>query len=95
MLSTDGKGIVMRHDALRPATAKKAAGSTNKLQARLSAGEKRDRKRSRTQGALGAGWHPQSCARSRIPAIRVSIEPSATSFLSHLGSARPLSDSLT
>jgi len=45
VLSTDGKGIVMRHDALRPATAKKAAGSTNKLQTRLSSGEKRNRKR--------------------------------------------------
>ena len=45
VLSTDGKGIVMRHDALRPATAKKADRSTNKLQTRLSAGEKRNRKR--------------------------------------------------
>ena len=43
--STDGKGIVMRSDALRPATAKKAARSRNKLQTRLSPGEKRNRKR--------------------------------------------------
>ncbi len=45
VLSTDGKGIVMRHDALRPATAKKAARRKNKLQTRLSSGEKRNRKR--------------------------------------------------
>lgn len=45
VLSTDGKGIVMRHDALRPATARKAARSKNKMQTRLSGGEKRNRKR--------------------------------------------------
>jgi len=45
VLSTDGKGIVMRPEALRPATAKKAARSRNKLQTRLSPGEKRNRKR--------------------------------------------------
>lgn len=45
VLSTDGKGIVMRHDALRPETARKAARSRNKMQTRLSGGEKRNRKR--------------------------------------------------
>jgi len=45
VLSTDGKGIVMRPDALRPATAKKAARSKNKLKTRLSPGEKGNRKR--------------------------------------------------
>jgi hypothetical protein len=45
ILSTDGKGIVMRPEALRPATAKKAARSRNKLKTRLSPGEKRNRKR--------------------------------------------------
>jgi hypothetical protein len=45
VLSADGKGIVMRPDALRPATAKAAANTGNKLATRLSKGEKRNRKR--------------------------------------------------
>jgi hypothetical protein len=44
-LSCDGKGIVMRPDALRPATAKAAKNSSTKLTSRLSKGEKRNRKR--------------------------------------------------
>jgi hypothetical protein len=36
VLSCDGKGIVMRHDALRPATAQAAAKSNPKLATRLS-----------------------------------------------------------
>lgn len=52
VLSVDGKGIVMRPDALRPATAKAAAAATNKLQARLSKGEKRNRKRLAEVGAV-------------------------------------------
>jgi hypothetical protein len=43
VISADGKGIVMRPDALRPATAKAAA--SKKLAARLSKGERRYRKR--------------------------------------------------
>lgn len=45
VVSCDGKGVVMRHDALRPATAKAAAASSTKLKTRLSKGEKRNRKR--------------------------------------------------
>lgn len=45
VISADGKGIVMRPDALRPATRKAAAAATHKLKTRLSKGEKRDRKR--------------------------------------------------
>ena len=45
VLTGDGKGIVMRPDALRPATAKAAAASQNKLATRLSPGEKHGRKR--------------------------------------------------
>ncbi len=45
VISADGKGIVMRPDALRPATRKAAAIATHKLKTRLSKGEKRDRKR--------------------------------------------------
>ncbi|MDQ2813840.1 MAG: ISKra4 family transposase [Actinomycetota bacterium] len=45
VLTGDGKGIVMRPDALRPATAKAAARGRNKLATRLSPGEKHGRKR--------------------------------------------------
>ncbi len=45
VLTFDGKGIVMRPDGLREGTRRKAQAAKNKLQTRLSAGEKRDRKR--------------------------------------------------
>src|SRR6266568_937443 len=45
VITGDGKGIVMRADALRPATAKAAARSRRKLATRLSPGEKTGRKR--------------------------------------------------
>jgi len=44
VLTFDGKGIVMRSDGLRECT-KKAAQKSKKLNSRLSAGEKKDRKR--------------------------------------------------
>jgi hypothetical protein len=43
VLSCDGKGVVMRPQALRPATAK--AATSRKLHTRLSKGEQRNRKR--------------------------------------------------
>lgn len=52
VLSADGKGIVMRPDALRPATAKAARKATAKLKTRLSKGEKRNRKRMAEVGAV-------------------------------------------
>jgi len=52
VISADGKGIVMRPDALRPATAKAAAVATNRLECRLSKGEKRNRKRLAEVGAV-------------------------------------------
>jgi hypothetical protein len=52
VLSADGKGIVMRHDALRPATARAAARSTPKIKSRLSKGEKKDRKRMAELGTV-------------------------------------------
>ena len=45
VLSTDGKGITMRKAGLRGCTQKKAALAKNKLETRLSSGEKKDRKR--------------------------------------------------
>lgn len=45
VLSTDGKGIVMRRDGLRAETRRKAERESGKLATRLSPGEKRNRKR--------------------------------------------------
>jgi hypothetical protein len=52
VISVDGKGIVMRPDALRQATAKAAGAATPKLGTRLSKGEKRYRKRMAEVGAV-------------------------------------------
>jgi hypothetical protein len=52
VLSCDGKGIAMRHDDLRDATRKAAEATTNKLDKRLSRGEKRHRKRMATVAAV-------------------------------------------
>ena len=52
VLQVDGKGIVMRPDALRPATAQAAATARHKLSTRLSKGEKRNRKRMAELGAV-------------------------------------------
>jgi hypothetical protein len=53
VLSVDGKGVVMRPEALRAATAKAAAAKGgNKLDERLSCGEKNGRKRMATLGTV-------------------------------------------
>jgi hypothetical protein len=52
VISADGKGIVMRPEALRPHTARKAEAATTKLTTRLSKGEKRNRKRLAEVGAV-------------------------------------------
>lgn len=52
VISADGKGIVMRPGSLRPATERAAATTTTKLQGRLSKGEKPNRKRMATVGAV-------------------------------------------
>ncbi|MCA1673412.1 MAG: ISKra4 family transposase, partial [Actinobacteria bacterium] len=52
VLSYDGKGVVMRPQALRPATAHAAARATSKLTTRLSRGEKRHRKRMAEVGGV-------------------------------------------
>lgn len=52
VLSADGKGIVMRPGSLRPATERAAASATTKLEGRLSKGEKPNRKRMATVGAV-------------------------------------------
>jgi hypothetical protein len=45
VISTDGKGIVMRHEDLREGTRLRAQNCAHKLQTRLTQGEKADRKR--------------------------------------------------
>lgn len=45
IISTDAKGIVMRHEDLREGTRKAAEKSTRKLETRLTPGEKSNRKR--------------------------------------------------
>ena len=52
VLSGDGNGVVMRPDALRPATAAAAATSTTTLATGLSKGEKRNRRRLAEVGAV-------------------------------------------
>jgi len=52
VMSYDGKGIVMRPEALREATAKAAAGTRRKLATRLSPGEKNGRKRMAELGCV-------------------------------------------
>lgn len=52
VLSSDGKGIVMRPEGLREATRKAAEQSQHKLEGRLSRGEKRNRKRMATVAAV-------------------------------------------
>jgi hypothetical protein len=52
VLSVDGKGIVMRPEALRGATKKVAEDASPKLEGRLSKGEKRGRKRMAEIGAV-------------------------------------------
>jgi hypothetical protein len=60
VMSTDGKGIVVRKQDLREATRKKAEATTYKLKARLSKGEKRNRKRMATV-ASGIRGGPRIC----------------------------------
>jgi hypothetical protein len=52
VLSCDGKGVVMRPEALRAATRTRATCATTKLKTRLSKGEKRNRKRIAEVGAV-------------------------------------------
>jgi hypothetical protein len=52
ILTTDGKGIVMHKDDLRPVTRKKAEMSNKKLEKRLSSGEKKNSKRMATVASV-------------------------------------------
>ena len=70
--SVDGKGIVMRPDALRPATAKAADTATTKLRTRLSKGEKRNRKR---LAEIGAVYHAAPVPRTAADILADSGQP--------------------
>jgi hypothetical protein len=61
VLSCDGKGIVMRPEALRQATRKQADASATKLATRLSKGEKRHRKR---MAEVGSVYHYAPASRT-------------------------------
>lgn len=52
VMTTDGKGVVMRQNDLLPATRKAAATRKHKLEKRISKGEKRNAKRMATVGAV-------------------------------------------
>lgn len=63
VISCDGKGVVMRPEALREAACRQAQKAKGKLQTRLSKGEKRNRKRIATVGAVyGASAAPRTTA---------------------------------
>ncbi|MCA1700366.1 MAG: ISKra4 family transposase [Actinobacteria bacterium] len=70
VISCDGKGVVMRPEALREATRKQAEGSQGKLKTRLSKGEKRNRKRIATVGAVYEA--------TPVPRTATDVLPSAT-----------------
>ncbi|MGH3496722.1 MAG: ISKra4 family transposase [Nocardioidaceae bacterium] len=74
VISADGKGIVMRPDALRPATAKAAATAANKLECRLSKGEKRNRKRLAEVGAV-YDLTPQPRSAADVLATKTGDDP--------------------
>jgi len=67
VLTCDGKGIVMRPDALRPATAKAAARNGHKLATRLSPGEKHARKRMAELPACTTPDHSPAPPRTSSP----------------------------
>ena len=52
VLTLDGKGVVMLHEDLREETRRRAEQSVHKLETRLSAGEKHNRKRMATVAAV-------------------------------------------
>ena len=75
VISVDGKGIVMRPDALREATAKAASAATRRLETRLSKGEKRYRKR---MAEVGAVYDLEPVARSAADVLASKHDDSAS-----------------
>lgn len=77
VISADGKGIVMRPDALRAATAKAAAKASPKLATRLSKGEKRNRKRMAEVGAVYDLTPVPRCATDVLASDKSDPDPPA------------------
>jgi len=76
VLTCDGKGIVMRPGELRPETAKAAARTTDKANARLGKHEKRDRKWAHdTANEILDGKARQVAATIRSKATRAKLDP--------------------
>lgn len=80
VLACDGKGIVMRPEALRPATAKAAARATTKLKTRLSKGEKRNRKRIAEVGAVYEATPAPRTSDDIFPPERHEPEPGPKAY---------------
>lgn len=72
VISCDGKGIVMRPEALRASTAKAAAAAKNKLATRLSRGEKANRKRI---AEIAAVYDAVAAPRCAADIVRLPAEP--------------------
>lgn len=76
VLTFDGKGIVMRPEGLREATAKAASAAQHKLATRLSPGEKGNRKRMAEVAAVyDAEAAPARRRRSWPAPVTVSMSP--------------------
>jgi hypothetical protein len=80
VLTCDGKGIVMRPEALRAATAEAAEQAAHKLQTRLSPGEKRNRKRMAEVGGVY----------DAAPAARTSVDVLASRAKGHKAAPAPV-----
>ncbi len=87
VLSVDGKGIVMRPEALRPATAHAAAGGATKLVTRLSKGEKRNRKR---MAEVGAVYDAQPVVRTPADILAPNTNSGANSGAGDTDSEAPV-----
>jgi len=74
VLSCDGKGIVMRPEALREATRKAAGTSATKLATRLSKGEKRNRKRMAEVGGVYDATPAVRTPGDILPALCVNLQ---------------------
>jgi hypothetical protein len=75
VLSTDGKGIVMRHEDLREATRLAAERKVNKLETRLAPGEKNNRKR---MAQVAAVYSVAPWPRTAAEVLRKPTEKDAT-----------------
>jgi len=75
VLSTDGKGIVMRHEDLRQATRLAAERKVNKLETRLAPGEKNNRKR---MAQVAAVYSVAPWPRTAAEVLRKPTEKDAT-----------------